>query len=364
MDENKKARVVAIDALRGFDMFFIIGGGSVLIQLATLLHPAAGEFIDTQLKHVDWEGFRFIDLVMPLFVFLAGCSLPFSIESRKNKGASTAQIYRHAVKRFLILWVFGMMVQGRLLEYNWSRLVFYSNTLQSIAAGTFFGTVIWLHGNKKWRIGLTAACMIVFGLLIHFAPVPGVGAGVLTPEGNFAHYIDRLVLRTFDAPDYTWVLSTLGFVATAMLGVFAGDIIRTGTSTKRVAGYLFAVGAGLTLAGWAGSFALPMIKHIWNETFILYSGGLCFLLLALFYYLTEVKGWRRWAFFFIVIGANAIFIYMTTHLFDYGSVSSIFVHGLQHHVGAFYPFIAALAKFAVVYVTMLFMYKRKIFLKV
>ena len=364
MVEYKKERILSVDAARGFDMFWIIGGSELLTRLAAAVHPGAGAFIQKQMEHVPWEGFHFMDLVMPLFVFLAGCSLPFSIASRKQRGDSTAKIYRHTVQRTLILWVFGMMLQGRLLEYDWSRLVFYSNTLQSIAAGTFFSTVFLLHCGWKWRIGLTAGSVILFGLLIRFAPVPGFGPGVLTPEGNFAHYVDVLVLRTLDAPAYTWVLSTLGFVATAMLGTFAGDILRSGLPKTRIAVMLFTAGAALTLAGWAGSFCIPIIKHIWNETFVLYSGGLSFLCLAVFYYLIDVLGWRRWSLFFVVIGTNAIFIYMATHLFNFGWFGDRFVQGLKHHTETFYPLISASAKFAVGYELLLWLYRRKIFFKI
>ena len=360
----EKGRVLSIDAARGFDMFWIIGGGELLTRLAAVIRPEAGAFFETQLKHVPWAGFHFIDLVMPLFIFLAGCSLPFSIDSRMRKGDSTAKIYWHTVLRLLTLWVFGMMLQGRLLEYNWERLVFYSNTLQSIAAGTFFSTIFRLHFNKKWQIGLTAACVALFSLLLHFAPVPGFGSGVLTPEGNFAHLVDKLVLRTLDAPSYTWVLSTLGFVATSMLGTFAGDIIRSGLTQTRVAVTLFAAGAALTAAGWAGSCFIPIIKPIWNETFVLYSGGLSFLCLAVFYTLIDVLGWRRWSLFFVVIGMNAIFIYMATHLFNFGWFSDRFVQGLKHHTESFYPLISAAAKFAVGYALLVWLYRRKIFFKI
>ena len=364
MGEGKRERILSIDAARGFDMFWIIGGGELLTRLAAVIHPNAGAFVETQLKHVPWEGFHFIDLVMPLFIFLAGCSLPFSIDSRKQKGDSIANIYGHTLQRLLILWVFGMMLQGRLLEYNGSRLVFYSNTLQSIAAGTFFSTVFLLHFGKKGQIVLTAACVILFGLLLRFAPVPGFGAGVLTAEGNFAHYVDVLVLRTLDAPAYTWVLSTLGFVATAMLGAFAGHIMRSGLPKARIAVTLFAVGAALTLAGWLGGYGTPIIKHIWNETFVLYSGGLSFLCLAVFYYLIDVLGWRRWSLFFVIIGMNAIFIYMATHLFNFGLFGDRFVQGLKTHTETFYPLIHAAAKFAAGYALLVWLYRRKIFFKI
>jgi len=359
-----KERILSIDAARGFDMFWIIGGSELLTRLAAAIHPGAGAFIKTQMEHVPWEGFHFMDLVMPLFVFLAGCSLPFSIDSRKQRGDSTAKIYLHTIQRTSVLWVFGMMLQGRLLEYDWSRLVFYSNTLQSIAAGTFFGTVLLLHFGKKTQVGITAACVILFGLLLRFAPVPGHGAGILTAEGNFAHYVDALVLRTLDAPAYTWTLSTLGFVATAMLGTFAGDILRLRASKGRIALLLFAAGTALTLTGWVGGFFIPIIKHIWNETFVLYSGGLCFLCLAFFYTMIDVLGWRRWALFFVVIGMNAIFIYMATHLFNFNWFSDRLVQGLKHHTDTFYPLISAAARFAVGYALLLWLYRRKIYFKI
>jgi len=364
MGDLKSERILSIDAARGFDMFWIIGGGELVTRLAAVIDPAAGAFCKTQLEHVPWIGFHFIDLVMPLFIFLSGCSLPFSIASRKRQGDSMVRIYAHTVRRLLVLWVFGMMLQGRLLEYDWSRLVFYSNTLQSIAAGTFFSTIFLLHFGGRMRVCLTAACVILFGLLLRFAPVPGFGPGVLTAEGNFAHYVDALALRTLDAPAYTWVLSTLGFVATAMLGTFAGDILRSGWTKARVAIALFAVGVALTLAGWAGGHLIPIIKHIWNETFVLYSGGLSFLCLAVFYFLIDVLGWRRWSLPLVVIGMNAIFIYMATHLFNFGWFSDRFVQGLKPHAETFYPLISAAAKFAAGYALLVWLYRRKIFFKI
>ena len=358
-------RLMSLDALRGFDMFWIVGGGSIIASLDTIFHHPITAFLKEQLDHVEWQGFRFEDIIMPLFLFIVGTAMPFSFSKSLTGGRSKKQIYFHVVRRVIILWIIGMMLQGNLLSYEFSRLKFYTNTLQAIAAGYFFASIIILQFKIPGQLIITGALLLLFWALMELVPVPGYGAGVLTEEGNFAMYIDSLVLGRFrDGLPYTWVLSSMTFTATVMMGVMAAHLLRSQkTQSVKTLG-LFAAGIGTLLLGTVWDIWFPIIKHIWTSSFVLFSGGLCYLLLAVFYLLIDVWGLKKWAFGFVVIGMNAIAVYTTVHLFDFRRVADIFIRGLRERLGSYHDFVQELIAFAIVWLILYWMYRKKTFIKV
>lgn len=358
-------RVVSIDALRGFDMFLIIGGGAILASLDGIFGNSVTGFIAWQLEHAEWEGFRFEDIIMPLFLFIVGVVMPFSFSKRLARGESKKSLYFHIIKRTVILFFLGMVAQGNLLDYDLSTFHIYSNTLQAIAVGYFIAAVVMLNFKLFGQILATAVFLLLFWVLMVFVPVPGHGAGVLTPEGNLAIYIDRLVFGQFqDGTHYTWLLSGLGFAATTLLGVFGGEWLRSGRSGgAKVLG--LAVGGAFCMAGgylWGMWF--PIIKHLWTSSFVLYSGGMCYVLLALFYLIIDVWGFGRWAFGFKVIGMNAIAVYMANMIFDFKLVGNIFIRGLSEQLGPWEDFVQRLAAFLVVWLIFWWMYRKRSFIKI
>jgi len=214
--------------------------------------------------------------------------------------------------------------------------------------------------------------MLLFWALMMLIPVLGHDAGVLTPEGNLAIYIDRLILGGFidgTDPPYTWILSGMTFTCTVMLGVFAGYLLRSKKTNSQKVLLLVAMGIGSLVLGWIWSgwvwiFSFPIIKHLWTSSFVLYSAGWCFLLLALFYLIIDVWGLKKWAFGFVVIGTNAIAVYMATHVFNFRNIGDIFVGGLEKWCGPWNGFIQAVAGFAVVWLILLWMYRKKTFIKI
>ena len=367
-----KGRIMSIDALRGFDMFWIIGGGAIFRSLHDIFKNSTTEFISMQLAHVKWEGFRFQDLIMPLFLFIVGVVMPFAFNKRLEQGHSKSRLYRHIIMRFLILFVLGMIAQGRLLEYDLSQLRIFSNTLQAIAVGYLISAIIILNLKLVWQIVTTVALLLVFWALMVLVPVPEHGAGALTPQGNLAIYIDRLILGSFidgTDPPYTWILSGMTFTCTVMLGVFAGHLLRSNKASSKKVLLLIAMGIGsLSLGwiwnGWLWIFSFPIIKHIWTSSFVIYSAGWCFLLLALFYLIIDVWGLKKWAFGFVVIGTNAIAVYMATRVFNFRNIGDIFVGGLEKWCGSWFGFIQAIAGFIVVWLILLWMYRKKTFIKI
>jgi predicted acyltransferase len=359
-------RLMSVDALRGFTMFWITGGDAPLLW--TLADATQSKFLDkllVQFEHVPWEGFHAWDLIMPMFLFVVGVVMPFSFNSRLQRGQTKKQIYLHVIKRVVILWILGLAAQGNLLAYDLSKLHIYCNTLHAIAAGYLIASVLLLNLNIKWQAVVTAALLLLFWGLMMLVPVPGYGPGVLTENGNLAIYIDELVLGRFiDGTPYAWVLSSMTFAATVMLGVFAGYLLRSQQSQARKVLWLLVSAIVCLGVGWLWGLVFPIIKHLWTSSMVLYAGGWSLLLLAIFYLVIDVWGFRKWAFPFVVIGMNAIALYTAVHIFDFKNIGNVFVGGLADRLGDWNPFVQAVAAFVVVWLILYWMYRQKVFIKV
>jgi predicted acyltransferase len=376
MDQNKPGkpelravppsqRIVSVDALRGFDMFWIVGGGPLMMAFCKLFRNPLPPWLDRQFDHVEWEGFVGWDLIMPLFLFIVGVAMPFSVGKRVERGDSRGSIYRKVVYRVVVLWILGMIAQGHLLAFDSHNLQFYSNTLQSIAAGYLISSIALVELPIRWQAALGGALLVVYWALMRFVPVPGYGAGVLTPDGNLAMYIDKALLGRFqDGTPYTWILSSLGFGATVLMGVLAGHLLRSKLAGTRKALLVAGAGLGCLAGGWLWSFAFPIIKHLWTSSMVLWSGGWCLLLLALFYWLIDVLGCRRWAFPFIVLGMNAIVAYMAPDLINFMHISHTVFAGLARHLGMFGDFLLAFGAFGVLWVGLYYMYRKQTFVRI
>ena len=358
-------RLSSIDALRGFDMFWIMGGGTFVMEAGKLFANPLPHWLDRQFDHVVWEGFVGWDLIMPLFLFIVGVAMPFSVGKRMAMGKTRGQIYLKVASRVVILWILGMVVQGHLLAFDPANLQLYSNTLQAIAAGYLISSIALVELPVAGQSVLAVALLVVYWLLLAFVPVPGHGAGVLTSDGNLAMWIDRVLLGRFqDGTTYTWILSSLGFGATVLMGVLSGHLLRSSLPGPRKAQWLAASGFGCLLAGWLWSFVFPIIKHIWTSSMVLWSGGWCLLLLAVFYWLIDVKGYRRWAFFLIVIGMNAIVAYVAAEILPFAEISGIFFAGLAKHLGTFGNALVAFGALGILWLCLYYLYRNRTFIRI
>ena len=358
-------RMLSVDALRGFDMFWIIGGRHIFRSLDQIFNNATTDFIKSELKHAEWIEFNFYDLIMPLFLFLVGISMVYSFRKRLSREPSKSNLWKHIIVRFIWLWILGMAVQGNLLTYDINEIKFYSNTLQAIAIGYLIAAVFVLYTSVFFQVLLTIGLMLVYWLCLEIIPVPGFGTGLYTPEGNSAIYIDKIILGNFRVDEnWSWIISSLNFGATTMLGVFAGYLLQSQKKPISKFYYLLFSGIIMLIIGLIWDFWHPSIRRLWTSSMVLYTGGLCLLLLALFYYIIDVLQYRKWSKMFIVIGSNAIAAYVSTHIFDFKLIAKVFVSGLEKYVGTWYPFILSLGGFMVLYLILKFMHKNKIFLKV
>ncbi len=356
-------RLLSLDALRGFDMFWIIGGASILRGLARVWPGPFTTELNRQLEHVQWQGLHFFDVIWTLFMFMVGVSLAFSIARRKQRNASPRAIYGHAARRSIILFILGMAAQGNLLEFNLATLHPFYSVLHGIAAGHLIATAVTMNFRAKGQAIVTAIFLLLYWMLLLVIPVPGIGRGVLTPTGNAAAYVDTLVMGRFHYGENTWFLSYLGFASSVMIGVLAGGLLLSAQSRKVKCLWLYCYGAGLLGLGHVWSIWLPIIKLLWTSSFVLVAGGLSCLMMATFYLLIDVLGARKWAFPFTVIGINALAVYMATELFDFRPIGNIFVGHLLTRVGPWDEVLAQSAAFTIVWLALYWMYRTRSFLK-
>lgn len=332
---EQPVRLHSLDALRGMDMFFIMGGGAIVFGLAACFPCTFFQTLAEQMYHAPWGGgFRFEDLIFPLFLFIAGISFPYSLANQRNREATDWQIIRKVVRRGCTLVALGVVYNG-LLNLDFADLR-YASVLGRIGLAWMLGALVYLYG-RRWRTRAAVAIALLFGYwaLLALVPAPdGHSAGVFTPEGNIACYIDRLLLPgKLHGGNYDpeGLLSTLPAVSTALLGMLTGSFVKEKRSGLSGTGKsLLICGAGLALlaAGVAWDALFPINKYLWTSSFVCVAGGWSLVLFGLFYYVIDVRGWRRWTFFFTIIGLNSITIYLAQEFIDFGFTARALFGGL------------------------------------
>ncbi|OFY46815.1 MAG: hypothetical protein A2X22_04975 [Bacteroidetes bacterium GWF2_49_14] len=360
-------RVTSVDALRGFDMFWIMGGDLAFKGLDAIFHNKISGFISRNMDHSEWLGFHFYDIIMPLFLFLVGVSMVYSYRKRLIGGATDSSIWRHTVKRILILWVLGMMVQGQLLTYSIDKIEFYSNTLQAIAAGYLIATVFILYLPVRFQILSTAGLMLAYWALVALVPVDGTTSNAYEMQGNLPMYFDQMVLGQFRGWwHYAWIIPSLNFGATVMLGVFTGYIMQSRLDQLKKLYVLILLGSSLLILGCILNVWHPVLKKIWTSSFVLFSGGICVLMLAVFYLVMDVWRIRKGMRWMIIIGSNAIVAYVLWHLFEknFVGMAEVFLNGAKTWIGNAFDSLRYAGGFLILYLILWYMYRNKTFIKI
>ena len=365
------SRLESLDILRGLDMFLLVFLQPVLWSMGEAVE---GEWFASVIYHFDhevWDGFRFWDIIMPLFMFMCGAAMPFSFAKYEDERGKN-RLFGRILKRVVILWILGMIVQGNLLAMDASSLRLYSNTLQAIAAGYLIGSVIVLNLSLRWQIAATALLLLVYWIPMTFG-------GDFTPEGNFAEMIDRNVLGHwrddvywdeagnwhFHAPyTYTWIWSSLTFGVTVMLGYFAGIVIRRGARSMQTVKTLALIGAALVAASLLWHLQMPIIKRLWTCSMTLFAGGICFLLMAAFYYWIDLKRHSRGLEWLKIYGMNSITAYVIGEVVNFRSIPASLTFGLERFIGEeWYQVWLTFANFSIVFLILWLMYRSRIFIK-
>jgi predicted acyltransferase len=361
---------MSVDALRGFAMFWIIGADALFYALGKMFPSGPIHSVALQLDHVEWEGLRFYDLIFPTFVFVVGISIVFSIQkivSLEGKAAATRRILR----RGLLLYMLGLFYYGGFSgHFDRIRLV---GVLQRLAICYTCAGLLYCWLRPRSLILICISILLGYWALLAWVPVPGVGAGNYAEGKNLTNYIDReyLPLRKWDGDhDPEGLLSNLPAVASCLLGVSAGLILRDGSMDDRKRTWLLILGGLALLAtGFVWSFWFPIIKKIWSSSYVLMAAGYSTLFLAVFYWLIDVKKTANWAQPFVWIGMNAITAYMLDNLVDFGKIGARLAGGdLKDYLNAgvhqgFGDLLTATAGLVSALLIMRFLYKQKIFLR-
>jgi predicted acyltransferase len=367
-EREKTARLYSLDALRGFDMFWIMGGGGIFHEIAKATGTPFWNAIDVQLEHPEWNGFHFYDLIFPLFLFMAGVSTPYSVGRELEKGKSRSQLLLRVIKRGLVLVLLGVIYNNGLQLHPISEIRFGS-VLGRIGLAYMFANIIYLYTKERAQIIWFAGILIVYWLLLKFTAAPGFAPGDLTMEGNFASYIDRCIVPGklyLGIHDPEGLASTFPAISTAMLGIITGNLLRNSPMlpVKKV-GLMAVTGVIFLVLAQIWNLDFPINKNLWSSSFVLQVGGISLLLLALFYYVIDIAGYKKWTLFFRVIGMNSILIYISAHFIDWGYTNNAFFKWLGQLVGEPFGAVAlAISLVMIKWLFLYFMYKKKVFLKV
>lgn len=388
------SRVASVDVYRGFVMLLMMAEVLSFESVSKQLPDSAfWSFMNFHQSHVPWTWLGLHDMIQPSFTFLVGVVLPFSIEGRKNKGATFKSLLAHTIKRSLILIFLGIFLRSM---YSPQTYFTFEDTLSQIGLGYTF---LVLLGFYSQRVQIIALVVILIGYWLAFAlyPLPGANfdyaAAGVTPgwehnlHGFAAHWNKNTNLAwAFD----NWFLnlfprekpftnneggySTLSFIptlGTMIIGLLAGNMLHSAKSSKEKLQFFIKMGVGLVLLGMLLHFTgiNPIIKRIWTPAWTIFSGGICFLFLALFYFIVDMKGKKKWSYFLMVIGANSIAAYVMAD----GGLRSLIHSSLYIHLGKNFdkifgaPYASLISGGITLFILWLilnWMYKKRIFIKI
>ena len=346
-------------------MMFIMGFSAIVSATCALFPGGEDCWLNVQMSHVAWNGLRHHDTIFPLFLFISGMTFPFSLASSKAKGASGWRIFWKTVLRGLVLCLLGL-VYNRIFDLNPHFRI--PSVLARIGLAWMFAAWIYMACGWKWRSVIAAAILIGYNLLLLIPAPDAAGAGSLTLEGNIVGYVDRLLMPNhllkpgFFDPE--GLLSTLPAIVTAMLGQFTGEFVKD-SDRKNKALWMTGAAAALLVAGLIWSLWLPVNKKLWTSSFVLVVGAYSLALFALFHWLIDVKGWKKWTPFFAVIGMNSITIYMLQKIVSFKDITAFFLGGTAARMPeAWGSWLLAIGYFAICWLLLWFLYRKKVFLKV
>jgi predicted acyltransferase len=380
--------MVSLDVFRGITI-----AAMILVN-----DPGSWSHVYAPLEHAEWNGWTPTDLIFPFFLFIAGVSMTLSFASRAVRGVTRGLLAIHVARRSVLIFAIGLFLNGLpFFDFHTIRIM---GVLQRIALCYLAAGLLYLatcrrstdaDGRVRMRVNIAAITGVALILLVGywalmtFVPVPGYGAGHLGKDENLGAYIDRgLMGGHLWSESKTWdpegLLSTLPAIATALIGILAGEWLRSERRGARKILGLVIAGALLMLAGQLLHPYFPINKNLWTSTFVLFTGGFAMLLLALCYWLVDLRGWRNWAAPFLVFGMNAILAYALAAIVSETSIDFEFagpggraqtLHGWLYN-NFFTPYANpnnASLGFAVFFVLLILaplwpLYRRKIFVRI
>lgn len=375
---KSQQRLESLDILRGFDLFCLIILAPLLWSLSRAIdNEGFASFMQNCFTHEAWQGFLPWDLVMPLFMFMSGITIPFALNKYKSN-SNKWRVYLRLFKRFILLWILGMICQGGLLGLNPDRIYLFSNTLQSIAIGYLVAALLFLHCSIRVQIFCAFACLFGYWGLMEFVTVGNFGGGNYTQDGNLAEWLDRAVLGRFrdgaslgsdgvifnESYHYTWILSSLNFIVMVLAGSFAGYILKSKSSSQKKWLLLLLIGILLIIASKVMGIWQVISKPIFTSSMTLLASGYSFMLMSIFYYVVDVRGHGKHLTFLKVFGMNSILAYVLSCVVNFSGIATSIFWGTEQYLGDFYPVLIRSASLYLLFALLNALYKRGIFLKV
>jgi predicted acyltransferase len=351
-------RLSSLDAFRGWTMFWIVGGSALVAGLQALNANRVINGLVYELNHSDWQGLRFYDLIWPSFMLMTGMSLPFSY-AKRSLTQNHRQILMRVLRRFLVLFLLGSLRES--IHFNRPYLIELSSALQPIAVA-YLAAFLIVRRSWRFQAAVGAGILVFYALLLAFVPAPGVPAGSYDRNANLVLWTDLVTVGRVLPEHWGTVICTLPTISTTIVGMLLGELLMTNRSTASKMKTIGLVGLSGVVLGWALNSVIPIVMKIWTTSYGLASAGFACLMFLVFYWLVDVRGYRQLAFPFLVIGMNAVAIYMSESIIPWSNIVAIFTHSLDRTLGSFTPLFHAIVVLTVEWLVLYWMYKRKIFL--
>ncbi len=362
-EKTNPPRLVSLDTMRGFTMFWIVGGATLIEAIGKLGHNYVSDLLVMQMDHSLWEGLRFYDCIWPGFMLMVGVSIPYAY-AKRSQTQTYSEMRKHALIRFLILFLLGSLRET--VSLGELHLIELSSALQPIAIAYL---VSFLLVRKSWKFQSIAALsiLLIYGLAIELIPLPGVGAGSYTQNANLVWFVDSIFLpgRTneyvFQA-GWGTLISMIPAISTTILGMLIGELLKSSKSQINKLKILAMICAGILLAGFLTSTFIPVIMKMWTVSYGLLSAGWAATVLLLFYFIIDVQGYKKWTYFFIVIGVNALAVYLSSTVMNLSEISSALTSDFSEFVGNAISLLRIIVYIGLEWAILNWMYKHRIFL--
>jgi len=355
------ARLQSLDALRGLDMFYLVALTGIFRALPEFSDNALNQWLANQSTHPDWQGFTAYDVIFPMFIFIVGVAMPFSFTRRLEEEGGKKELFKHVLIRTLILTLLGVVLWqtpgGAHPQYG-----FYS-VLYRIGFSYFFAAIILMNTGIRGQVYWTFGILIGYWLLMRFVPVPGYGMGDFSREGNLATFMQQWVGDVL-SPKFSYVfsLTLITSVSNAMMGVLAGHWLMSAKSGSRKTRGLLMTGIVLILVALISHLDFPINKKLASPSFTLLTCGISAVLLSIFYWIIDVKGYKKWAFFLVVVGVNPITIYVADFLTNFNKIASVFVGAFNF--GQANRLVLAITAAVIIWLFLYYLYRQRIFFKI
>jgi len=348
-------RYLALDAYRGFIMLILVSGGFGLAQLAERRPAFTG--IANQFEHMPWEWIAFWDLIQPAFMFMVGVAMPFALAGRRAQGATERQLFWHVVARSLRL----ILMSQILISIGEGKLSFQLINVLAQVGITYFLAYLIMQLEFRWQAVISAAILIGYWAL--FVAFPGTEGPFLSITTNVGAQIDKFVFGHPNNDNWT-TINFLTSTVTTLFGVWTGQLLQSGRSHFQKMRILAISAVVCLVVGWIIHPWNPIVKRICTTSFTIYSTGWVLLMLLVFYWLVEVKGYRKWTFPLVVIGANSIFIYSIHQVLQGWLSRALGVFTFKFAwLGDFAPVAQSCAVLLVMWYLCYWLYQRKIYFK-